>query len=416
MREFTCDDDWVIARELDSDSEISNREREVDLSAFWLIWLFWFELTMTVTLSSRAASLKNPSRLDLLFTSLSVWLVYLHILTNSCKSVALYDSIAKAFCNSYNILFLRSSSNASWLYSSESLVNRWNSVQNVLKFLNDLTCLRRLYAFNALVQRFESSKIRYKSSKIFFEMMYDLIEFLKNREIRCFMTSSLILIRTYTFCCTSVRNQFAFSFNLFCMTDNQSSMMRSLSSIKIDESDNFLDVKTITSSSMMSKSVFEFFTFFSRNSIFNSRIVSMTSCSLFAWSLYFSVNSFIFFTFSFNWRKKKTCSFRIFFHAVAIEISFFFNQYFIWSRFWMWYEIEAASDSSSISSVEITDSRRIFLIDRFNDSDSIDSIDCLSLETIFSWIMILLQMIYADTTRIDACLMLDFLLDWFKIT
>jgi hypothetical protein len=40
----------------------------------------------------------------------------------------------------------------------------------------------------------------------------------------------------------------------------------------------------------------------------------------------------------------------------------------------------------------------------------------LSLETIFSWIMILLQMIYADTTRIDACLMLDFLLDWFKIT
>jgi hypothetical protein len=79
----------------------------------------------------------------------------------------------------------------------------------------------------------------------------------------------------------------------------------------------------------------------------------------------------------------------------------------------MWYEIEAASNLSSISSVEITDSRRVSLIDRFDDSDSIDSIDCLSLETIFSWIMILLQMIYADTTRVDAWFDL---LDWFKIT
>jgi hypothetical protein len=55
----------------------------------------------------------------------------------------------------------------------------------------------------------------------------------------------------------------------------------------------------------------------------------------------------------------------------------------------MWYEVEAASDSSFISSVEIIDSRRVSLIDRFDDSDSIDSIDCLSLEAIFSWIMIL---------------------------
>jgi hypothetical protein len=54
----------------------------------------------------------------------------------------------------------------------------------------------------------------------------------------------------------------------------------------------------------------------------------------------------------------------------------------------MWYEIKAASSSSFISSVEITDSRRVSLIDRFDDSDSIDSTDCLSLKTIFSWIMI----------------------------
>jgi hypothetical protein len=70
----------------------------------------------------------------------------------------------------------------------------------------------------------------------------------------------------------------------------------------------------------------------------------------------------------------------------------------------MWYEIEAASDSSFISSVEITDSRRVSLIDRFDDSDSIDSIDCLSLKAIFSWIMILL---FAESyakyaSRVDA--------------
>jgi hypothetical protein len=37
----------------------------------------------------------------------------------------------------------------------------------------------------------------------------------------------------------------------------------------------------------------------------------------------------------------------------------------------------------------------------------------LSLETVLSWIMILLQMIYADKTRIDTWFDL---LDWFKIT
>jgi hypothetical protein len=70
----------------------------------------------------------------------------------------------------------------------------------------------------------------------------------------------------------------------------------------------------------------------------------------------------------------------------------------------MWYEVEAASNSSFISFVEITDSRRISLIDRFDDSDSIDSIDCLFLETIFSWIMILLSAeSYAEyASRVNA--------------
>jgi hypothetical protein len=82
-------DDWVIARELDS--EVLNREREINLSAFWLIWLFWFELMMTVT-SSRSTLLAKSSLmfLNLLFTSRNVWSVYRHILTNSCKSIALY--------------------------------------------------------------------------------------------------------------------------------------------------------------------------------------------------------------------------------------------------------------------------------------------------------------------------------------
>jgi hypothetical protein len=50
----------------------------------------------------------------------------------------------------------------------------------------------------------------------------------------------------------------------------------------------------------------------------------------------------------------------------------------------------------------MTDSRRTSLIDRFESSVSTDAIDCLSFDAIFSWIMILLQMIYADTTRIRA--------------
>jgi hypothetical protein len=100
---------------------------------------------MTIIVSSRAASLKNSSGFDLLFTSLNVWLIYLHILTNLCRSVVLYNSIAKTFCNLYDILFLRSSSNVSWLYSSKSFVNRWNSIQNVLKFLNDWIYIKRLY-------------------------------------------------------------------------------------------------------------------------------------------------------------------------------------------------------------------------------------------------------------------------------
>ncbi len=119
--------------------------------------------------------------------------------------------------------------------------------------------------------------------------------------------------------------------------------------------------------------------------------------------------------------KKAACSSRIFVHAVTIEISFFFNQYFNWSRFWMWYDVEAASDSSSISSVEMTDSRRTSLIDRLKSSASTDATDCLFLETIFSWIMIAFS---ADdlcryesnkcvVTRIETWFLL---LDWFKIT
>ncbi len=403
------DDDWVIAREFDSNSssEISNREREIDRS------LFWFELTMTVISSSRAASSALFSKsslifLNLLFTSLSVWFVYLHILTNLCKSVALYDSIAKAFCNSYDILFLKSSSNASWLYSSESLVNRWNSIQNVLKFLNDSICLRRLYVFNALIRRFESSKIWYKSSKIFFAMIYDLIEFLKNRKMRCFIASSSILIRTYVFCCTSIENQFAFSFNLFRITLSQSSMIKSLSSIKTDELNNFLNVtiKTITSSSMINKKIFELIAsiFLFRCSTLNSRMMNIASCNLFI--------------FLFKWLKNAACSSRMFVHVVTIKASFFFNQYFNWSKFWIWYDVEAASNSFFISFIKRSDSRRISFIDRFDDSDSTD---CLFLKTIFSCIMIAFSA--DDFCRYDsnkyAVIRVEtwfLLLDWFKIT
>jgi hypothetical protein len=145
------------------------------------------------------------------------------------------------------------------------------------------TCLRRLYAFNALIRRFKSSNIWYKSSTISFEMIYDLIEFLKNEKIRCFMTSSSILIRTYDFYWTSMRNQFAFSFNLLRLIDNQSSMMRFLSLMKTEKLNNFLNVKMITSSSVINKKVFELIasTFFSRCSTFNSRMMNITSCNLF---------------------------------------------------------------------------------------------------------------------------------------
>jgi hypothetical protein len=89
--------------------------------------------------------------------------------------------------------------------------------------------------------------------------------------------------------------------------------------------------------------------------------------------------------------KNAACSFRMFVHVVATEVSFFFNQYFNWSKFWIWYDVEAASNSSFISFVEIMiDSRRVSLIDRFDD---FDSTDCLSLKTIFSCIMIVS---YAD--------------------
>ncbi len=119
-------------------------------------------------------------------------------------------------------------------------------------------------------------------------MIYDLIEFLKIRVVKCFMTSSSIRVLTYAFCCTSIENQFAFFFNLLRIADNQSSMMRFLSSVKNDESSNFLNVaiKTTTSSSIVDKNVFEFAETFSErflslNSIFNSRMMSIASCNLF---------------------------------------------------------------------------------------------------------------------------------------
>jgi hypothetical protein len=176
--------------------------------------------------SSTLSSKSSLIFLNLLFTFLNVWFVYLHILTNSCRSMTLYDSITKIFRNLYDSLSFKFSRRTFWLYSSKSLINRWNSTQNVLKFLNDSICLRRLYVFNALMRRFESSNIWYESSKISYPIVYDLIKFLKNREIRCFMTFSSMLIRTYVFCWTSIRNQFVFSFNLLRIIDNQSSMMR----------------------------------------------------------------------------------------------------------------------------------------------------------------------------------------------
>jgi hypothetical protein len=101
--------------------------------------------------------------------------------------------------------------------------------------------------------------------------------------------------------------------------------------------------------------------------------------------------------FLFSWLKNATCSSRILVHVVTTETSSFFNQYFNWSRFWIWYDVEIASDSSSISSVEMIDSRRVFLIDRFDDSVSTD---CILLETNFSCIMIALSA--DDLCRYDS--------------
>ncbi len=158
--------------------------------------------------------------------------------------------------------------------------------------------------------------------------MYDLIEFFKNRKIRCFMTSSSILIRTYVFCCTSIKNQFAFSFNLLRIADNQSSMMRFLSSVKIYESSNFLNVETVTSPSMINKNIFEFFKFLSRNSIFNSRIMNCASFNSFSRLLYFSMNSSNFITFLLYSFMTKMFSSRMFIHVLIKTFSSLFNQYF----------------------------------------------------------------------------------------
>jgi hypothetical protein len=83
---------------------------------------------------------------------------------------------------------------------------------------------------------------------------------------------------------------------------------------------------------------------------------------------------------------------RISTHVLIKTFLSFCNQYFNWFMFWMWKNVLASSDTSSRISIKMIDTRRSFLLDRldstFNDSDSIDSIDCLSLETIFSWIMI----------------------------
>jgi hypothetical protein len=56
------------------------------------------------------------------------------------------------------------------------------------------------------------------------------------------MTSSSIRVRTYVFLFISIENQSIFSFNLFFIVDNQSSIFEFLSSMRISESDNFFDV------------------------------------------------------------------------------------------------------------------------------------------------------------------------------
>ncbi len=163
--------------------------------------------------------------------------------------------------------------------------------------------------------------------------MYDLIESLKNREIKCFMTSSLILIRTYVFSCTLIENQFAFSFNLLRIADNQSSMMKFLSSVKTDESDNFLNVivKTITSSSMINKNVFELKICversLSRSFTFNSRMINLASFNLSMQLLYSVINSSNFTIFLLYSFMTKVLSSQMFIHALIKAFSFFFSQY-----------------------------------------------------------------------------------------
>ncbi len=120
-------------------------------------------------------------------------------------------------------------------------------------------------------------------------------------------------------------------FNLFDMTDNQSSMMRSLSSVKTDESDNFLNVTIDTSLSVIDKNVFEFQELFSRSlsrsSTFNSRMMSFVSFSSSSRSLYFSMNSSNFITFLLYSLMTKMLSSRISIYALIKAFSSFFNQY-----------------------------------------------------------------------------------------
>jgi AAA+ ATPase superfamily predicted ATPase len=125
-----------------------------------------------------------------------------------------------------------------------------------------------------------------------------------------------------------MRNQFVFSFNLLRMIDNQSSMMRFLLSMKTEKSNNFLNVKTTTSSSMKDKSVFEFSTFLSRNSTFNSRMMSFASFNSFNQSLYFSMNSSNFIIFLLYSFMTKMLSSRMFIHVLIKTFSSLFNQYF----------------------------------------------------------------------------------------
>ncbi len=99
-----------------------------------------------------------------------------------------------------------------------------------------------MYVFKTLILLLKSSNIRLKSSKISSTIKNDLIEFFLNRDVKCFIESSSIRVRTYVFLLVSVENQSAFSFNLFLIADNQSSIFEFLSSMRMNESNNFFDV------------------------------------------------------------------------------------------------------------------------------------------------------------------------------